>query len=61
MDMKALINLTNTEKARLLHDLFPDELKSFLEHLDKVCADLEENKEQYMKNGIAVLCLLNIG
>jgi len=47
--MKALEDLTNTEKARLLHDLFPEELALFLEHLIKVCADLEERKDEHLK------------
>lgn len=47
--MKALEDLTNTEKARLLHDLFPEEVKMFLEHLDKICADLEEHKDEHLK------------
>lgn len=47
--MKALKNLTNTEKARLLHDLFPEEMPLFLAHLQNVCNDFRENKEQYAK------------
>ncbi|RLJ77340.1 hypothetical protein [Pedobacter alluvionis] len=47
--MKALIDLTNTEKARLLHDLFPEEMPLFIEHLKKVCEDFNVNKEQYAK------------
>lgn len=47
--MKAIEDLTNTEKARLLHDLFPAEIPLFLEHLKNVCNDFRENKEQYAK------------
>lgn len=47
--MKALIDLTNTEKARLLHDLFPEELPLFLEHLNDICIDFEERKELHLK------------
>lgn len=47
--MKALIELTNTGKARLLFDLFPEELPLFLDHLNKVCIDFEERKETYLK------------
>lgn len=47
--MKALQNLTNTEKARLLYDLFPAEIPLFLEDLTKVCEDLKERKEAYIQ------------
>jgi hypothetical protein len=47
--MKALQNLTNTEKARLLYDLFPAEIPLFLEDLTRVCEDLKERKETYIK------------
>lgn len=29
--MKALSNLTNTEKGKILHELFPDEIPNLLE------------------------------
>lgn len=48
--MKALKDLTNTEKARLLHDLFPDEIPAFLENLDQVCCDFQTHKEEYAEN-----------
>ncbi|MBB2148938.1 hypothetical protein [Pedobacter gandavensis] len=47
--MKRLIDLTNTSKAKLLFDLFPEELPLFLEHLNKVCYDIEERKEVHLK------------
>lgn len=47
--MKTLENLTNTEKARLLHDLFPDEIRLFLEDLTNVCSDIENNKDEHSK------------
>lgn len=47
--MKALQDLTNTEKARLLHELFPAEISLFLDDLTKVCKDLKERKEAYLK------------
>lgn len=47
--MKHLIDLTNTDKAKLLFDLFPEELHLFLEHLNKVCFDIEERKEVHLK------------
>jgi len=48
--MKTTQNLTNAEKAKLLHELFPDELPLFLEFLNRVCADFEENKEEHAKH-----------
>ncbi|MCX2479359.1 hypothetical protein OQY15_09680 [Pedobacter sp. MC2016-15] len=45
--MKPLLEFTNTMKNKLLFDLFPNELPIFLEHLEKVCIDLETNKESY--------------
>ncbi|RQO75777.1 hypothetical protein DBR43_03650 [Pedobacter sp. KBW06] len=47
--MKALQDLTNTEKARLLYDLFPAEIPLFLDDLTKVCEDLKVRKEAYLK------------
>ena len=47
--MKALQNLTNTEKARLLYELFPSEIPLFLEDLTKVCQDLKDRKDDYIK------------
>lgn len=47
--MKRLIDLTNIGKAKLLFDLFPEELPLFLEHLSTVCVDLEERKEVLLK------------
>lgn len=48
--MKALTKLTNTEKAKLLHELFPDEIPLLLEHLKKVCSDFQTHKEAYALN-----------
>lgn len=47
--MKALQDLTNTEKARLLYELFPAEIPLFLDHLAKVCQDLKDRKDDYIK------------
>lgn len=47
--MKALELLTNTEKVRALHELFPEDLPLFLEYLNSVCTDLEEPKDQYFE------------
>lgn len=45
--MKALNNLVNTEKSKLLHDLFPDEIPQLLNHIQTVCADLKTKQEEY--------------
>lgn len=47
--MKALQDLTNTEKARLLYELFPAEIPLFLDHLANVCQDLKDRKDDYIK------------
>lgn len=48
--MKALHELTNTMKGRLLFELFPDEMPALLDHLAEVCADFHTNQEDYKKN-----------
>ncbi|QDW25132.1 hypothetical protein FFJ24_010040 [Pedobacter sp. KBS0701] len=48
--MKALPELTNTMKGRLLFELFPDEMPALLDHLAAVCADFRTNHEEYKKN-----------
>lgn len=45
--MTALINLNNIGKAKLLHELFPDEIPQLLDHISNVCADLKANNEAY--------------
>lgn len=45
--MTALSNLNNIGKAKLLHELFPDEIPQLLDHIKNVCADLKANKEAY--------------
>jgi hypothetical protein len=45
--MTALSNLNNIGKAKLLHELFPDEIPQLLDHIMDVCADLKTNKEAY--------------
>jgi len=45
--MKALKNLDNTAKARLLHELFPDEIPVLIENLKRVCAEFKERAEHY--------------
>ncbi|EHQ24651.1 hypothetical protein BDD43_3016 [Mucilaginibacter gracilis] len=47
--MKNLRNLTNADKAKLLHELFPDEIPYLLDRIIIVCADLKTNQEQHRK------------
>ncbi|MET4141942.1 hypothetical protein [Pedobacter sp. UYP1] len=47
--MKSLHDLTNTERAKLLYDLFPAEMPCFLKDLTNVCEELKEQKEKYLK------------
>ncbi|KRT15967.1 hypothetical protein ASU31_10690 [Pedobacter ginsenosidimutans] len=48
--MKNLTSLTGSEKARLLHDLFPDEIPMILEQISAFCEDFKTNKEDYRQN-----------
>ncbi|MBB6239939.1 hypothetical protein HDC90_004601 [Pedobacter sp. AK013] len=48
--MKALHELTNTGKGRLLFELFPDEMPALLDHLEEVCADFRANHQDYKMN-----------
>jgi hypothetical protein len=45
--MNALHQLNNIGKAKLLHELFPDEIPQLLDHIQEVCADLKANREAY--------------
>jgi hypothetical protein len=47
--MKNLRSLTNTDKAKLLHELFPDEIPFLLDRITAVCADLKTNQEEHRK------------
>ena len=47
--MKALADLNNSEKGKMLHELFPDEIPALLDRLIAVCADLKTNQEEYRK------------
>ena len=47
--MKALNQLTNTDKAKLLHELFPDEIPALLDDIQAVYANFKANKEAYAK------------
>lgn len=48
--MKALHELTNTGKGKLLFELFPDEMPAMLDHIAAVCADFKVNHESYKKD-----------
>ncbi len=43
-NMKAINQLTNTDKAKLLHELFPDEIPALLEDIQAVCAHFKAIK-----------------
>ena len=45
--MKSLAQSDNTAKAKLLHELFPEEVKPLIENLKQVCADFEEREQEY--------------
>ncbi|MEO6523030.1 MAG: hypothetical protein ABIN91_15210 [Mucilaginibacter sp.] len=45
--MKPLNNFNNTDKGRLLHELFPHEIPVLLDHIKEVCTDLKANREAY--------------
>ncbi|MBB6108663.1 hypothetical protein SAMN05421821_102102 [Mucilaginibacter lappiensis] len=45
--MKPIKSLTNTDKSKLLHELFPGEIPLLLDNILAVCADLKEHKEAY--------------
>ena len=47
--MKAINQWTNTDKAKLLHELFPDEIPALLEDIQAVCAHFKANREAYAK------------
>lgn len=47
--MKALTSLNNTDKGKLLHELFPDEIPALLDRLSTVCAELKTNQDEHRK------------
>jgi hypothetical protein len=48
--MKSLDKFDNTDKLRLLHELFPQEIPALLEDILEFCKDFRENNEAYAKN-----------
>ena len=47
--MKPLTQLTNTDKAELLHQLFPDEIPQLLQFVQGLCEAIQENEETYLQ------------
>lgn len=43
--MKPLDNLINVEKAKLLHELFPQEILALLEYTDNMCLTIQEDEQ----------------
>lgn len=43
--MKSLDNLNNVERAKLFHELFPDEIPAILEYVKILSITIEEEKE----------------
>lgn len=43
--MKPLENLINVEKARLLHELFPQEIPALLEYVSNMCLTIQEDEQ----------------
>ncbi|MCX2492641.1 hypothetical protein OQX63_04105 [Pedobacter sp. PF22-3] len=48
--MKPLETLHNSEKARLIADLLPNEINLFLDHLKAFCIEFRERKEEFASN-----------
>ncbi|MES2456271.1 MAG: hypothetical protein V4594_12040 [Bacteroidota bacterium] len=48
--MKSITQLDNTAKAKLLHELFPEEAGLFLAHLKQVCLDFEQHQKDYRQS-----------
>jgi hypothetical protein len=46
--MKPLDNLNNVERAKLLHELFPDEISAVLKYVKSLSITIEEEKEMLM-------------
>lgn len=47
--MKPLEQLINVEKAKLLHELFPQEIPALLEYTANICRTIQE-EEQLLRN-----------
>ncbi len=45
--MKTLNSFTNVDKAKLLHELFPDEIPAFIEFTKGMCATIKEHEQAH--------------
>jgi hypothetical protein len=45
--MKPLTELTQADKAKLLHDLFPQDVPALLKYLKGVCEAMQDNPQVY--------------
>jgi len=45
--MKTLIDINSTEKARLLHELFPQEIPDLIQFIKATCADTQQHADRY--------------
>ena len=43
--MKPLDNLINVERAKLLHELFPQEIPALLEYTNNMCITIQEDEQ----------------
>lgn len=48
--MKALKDMSNVEKGKLLAELFPDKIPGILDYIDRYHYDLVEKKDMYSRN-----------
>jgi hypothetical protein len=48
--MKALKNFDNTDKLKVLHELFPDEIPQLLDDIQEFCTHFLAHKEDYAKD-----------
>ena len=45
--MNRLTQLDNTAKAKLLHELFPEEIPALVENIKSVCSAFEQGQDEY--------------
>ncbi len=48
--MKSLEQLTNVDKAKLLHELFPHEMPALLQYINQACSIIETDKDTIQAN-----------
>jgi hypothetical protein len=44
--MKAIGQMNNVEKGKLLHQLFPSEIPAFLQYVQRMCTTIKEEEQQ---------------